>query len=93
MDNFLTSTRVGQYQGKFLAAIAADYVASTEMVGERFGEHFQDQVSSVVPEGIVESLEVVDIYKHHGKGTICAARAQQFAFERLLHETPIVKAG
>ena len=44
-------------------------------------------------EGIVVSLEVVEIQHHHGKGPLSATSAINLAFEEFLHIAAIIEAS
>ena len=78
---------LGQDQHEFLAAVASDQVAGTEVFGDGLGDAAQDRVTCGVAIRVVDRLEVVDVDERDAERTAIACRAldlgEQIGEERL----------
>ena len=54
-------TRAGEHHEEFLAPIAADHILCAEIASDGGSDHLEDSISSVVAEGVIEVLEMVNI--------------------------------
>ena len=63
------SLRIGveEQDGELIAAVARRHVAATDRAGQHLADTAQDVVSHLVPETVVEQLEVVDVAEQQGQ--------------------------
>ena len=81
------------HQGELLAAVAAGQVAGAHVALHFERQVAQDQVAGLMPEGVVEALEVVHIQQHDDHRRLLATGTQQFAAQGLVEEAAVVQAG
>ena len=84
---------INQKNQKFITAVAADYVMSPEAFLKRRTHIDQRLISRPMAEGIVDVLEIVDIYEQHGHGKTGAPAALQFPAPEFGDMAPGANAG
>ena len=73
-DHIGHRTRRRQQHGKFVAAQPRHHTLVADHPGQTVGGFHQNPVAGVVPAGIIDQLEPVEIEKHHGKTDRIGAR-------------------
>ena len=68
----------GQDSGEFLTAVAADDVGLAEPLAQQAGETFDDPVAYQVAVGIIDRLEVINIYQGERQRAVVTARPRYF---------------
>ena len=67
--------KVGQQHGELVAARAAGDVVRAQVVGQEDADPLEQAVAHLVPVGVVDLLEVVDVDHQHRKLDGCCPRA------------------
>src|SRR5215472_12111651 len=77
---------------ELLAAPPDRGVSSAQEDLQKSGDLLQDEISRRVTEGVIDALEVIDVEKREGEGTLRSDRARRFASDGLLSGAPVGKA-
>lgn len=79
--------------GELVAANAGDGVAGAQGVGEAARDQAQQVVADIVPERVVDGLEVVEVDEHHHRAFLALPGARDDLFEPLVKEVAVVQLG
>ena len=80
---------LGQENGKLVPAETGGEVDLAEVFAEHVGHVTEDAVAGGMPEGVVDSLEVVDVYERDGERPAGAAGADEFGRSRIREGTSV----
>jgi len=83
----------GEEDDEFFSAEAAGEVFGSHASKEIVGNDTKRFIASGMAEGVVVVLEMIEIEEHDGKGAPATEGAVNFAVERLLHVSPVVKTS
>src|SRR5918997_1001910 len=84
-------SRVREQHRELVAAQPGRQAGRAGVLAQRRGHAAQHGVASLVAEGVVHELEVVDVDDHHGPA--CAGRIAPAALELLLEAPAVDQAG
>ncbi len=82
-----------EQRGEFVPAHACQQGFTAQTILELLGHPAQNPVTSIVAEGIVDTLEAIQVHVHQGLRTVRTLIAQQRPFGRLVEPTAIEQAG
>ena len=83
----------GQQQHELLAAVAEEPIAAAGIGAHEVGERLQHAVARIVPGGVVDALEVVEVHHRQAHRTRLATLRGDHTLQLLFHRTSIRGAG
>ena len=83
----------GNIEGKLLAAVAAGDVAPAHAAFQQIPNRRQNDVAGLVPVGIVDPLEAIEIDEHDRHRRRVAAGSRELARQELAQIAAVVQAG
>ena len=98
-DNALSSrfgpvgANLRQEHGELVAAPTEAGVRQADLVGEGVGDRDQGRVARLVPETVVDRLEVIDIQHRQRQRSVVAPAARHLPYERLVERTTVGQTG
>ena len=74
---------------EFLATITAGDVGTTDLLAEQVAKFLEQVVPGIVPIGVIESFESVNIHHHQANNGTLALGKGKFAFKGFFEVTPV----
>ncbi len=84
---------VGQDEEELVAAEVGDGVALPDALQQLLGRHFQEAIAGLVPQGIVDLLEAVEIQQHDRQRFLVPPRPRQGLLQTVVEEKAVRQAG
>ena len=91
--DLLAALRVGDDDGEFVAAHAADMAVGADLIDQPLGDGAQHGVALRVAERVVDRLEAVEIEEHDRARDIAGGRGAQRFAEQLADAAAVGQAG
>ena len=96
LQNFLRDLRrvfglmkVGKDHSEFVAAVTRDRVGLPHAAAQALRDLDQEDVGDIVPQGVIDDLEAVDVDEQNGHALSRALRGEQAHFQALNEETAV----
>ena len=90
--DLLAALRVGDDDGEFVAAHAADMPVGADLVDEALGDGAEHRVALRVTESVVDRLEAVEIEEHDCTGDVAGRRGAERLAEQLADTAAVRQA-